>query len=213
VLQRAKLPLLFLLLTSATLLHAGLVTYSDQPIFDAQGIIAYNTSFTCRAGFCLPGDPWTIGGVTYTSGSNLIIGPDVGYGNSVPLLTYDYWSPVPATIETSPGFNMLGFRLGTLGASSLMNITVDTNLTSYSFVNETVPNSDAGLQFFGFVATGGEYLTGFTIASVNGRGSGPGITNVELGNAGNTAPEPSSVLLLASSGLGLVGLLRRRLRQ
>lgn len=201
--------LLLVLVASASLLHASITTYSNLATFNAQGTIVYNTDFSsCPVGYCSPGDPYTIGGVTYTTGTNLIVGLGTGYGNSVPVFVNDFWTPLPASIETSPTHDMLGFLLGSLGGTSPMEITVYTNLTSYSWTGVSVPNVNTGLQFLGCV-TSGEYLTAFKIASVNGQGYAPAITNVEIGDS--TVPEPGTFVMLGSGVLALAGVVRRRL--
>lgn len=202
---------LFVALLSTPFLHAGIVTYSSESQFDAQGTIAYNTSFTCGTDFCSEPNPWTIGGVTYTTGDNLVVGQGSGYGNLVDVFAYNGWTPVTGTIQTSPTEDMFGFDLASLGGTSPMDITLTTNLGTYSYTDLTVPNVDTGMQFFGFVATGGEYLDGFNIASVDGTGNGPVINDVELGNAGSVVPEPGTFLMMGSGLLGLAGVLRRKL--
>ena len=54
---------------------AGVTTYSDRSLFEAQGGIAFNSNFQDYggvaqdpAGYSFPGDPFSRGGVTYTSG-------------------------------------------------------------------------------------------------------------------------------------------------
>lgn len=204
-----KRALLFSLLSvaaSATLVKAGVVSYTNNAIFDAQGVIAQTTHFTCANSFCPEPNPWTVGAVTYTTGDNIVIGLGTQYGNTVPVLAYNYWTPLTGTIGTSPTYDMFGFLLGAAGTTSHMNVSLNTNAATYSFSNLSVPNVNSGFQFFGFVANGGEHLTGFSISSVAGNGSAPAITDVELGNA---VPEPSAMLLVATGALG-VGVLRRR---
>jgi hypothetical protein len=210
--SKLKVTLFVVMLASATFLHAGITTYSSQSLFDAQGTIAYNTSFSCSSGnFCFPGNPYTIGGVTYNATQNVIAGAGGAYSNSVAVLLNNYWSPLPGTIETSPTHDMFGFLLGSLGGTSLMDITIDTNLTSYTYSGLSVPNVSSGLQFFGYISTGGEYLTGFNLVSEIGAGDAPAITNVEVGNSNSAVPEPGTFLMLGSGIVGLAGVLRRKL--
>lgn len=207
-----KILLPAIVIASASFLHASVVEYTNQGTFNSQGTIAFDTTFSCNSTFCTPGDPYTVGGVTYTSGSNIIVDPSSSYAPVADLIAFDQWTPLTGT--TDP-FNMFGFELGTINAgatSSLMDVQIDTNLATYSFNGLSNPAASSGLQFYGFIAGPGEDVTGFTISSESGTGWAPGITDVELGNAGSVVPEPDTLVTLGS-GLVLLGsLIRRRLK-
>ena len=211
------------LLTSATLVHAGLITYNSRSAFDAQGIIVYNTNFdSYPAGVLIAvGVPFAAGGVTYTATQNYVAGQGTPGYNNVRAVLFPYSSPPPvrldAAIETSPGHDMLGFLLGALDPSfPYIDITVYTNTGSYFFSMQPVPTLDTGLQFFGFVATGGEYLTDFTLQAGQNLGSTPAITDIEIGNTSvgppGPVPEPASLVLMSTGIVGVMGALRKRVR-
>ncbi|MFO1420140.1 MAG: PEP-CTERM sorting domain-containing protein [Candidatus Competibacteraceae bacterium] len=90
-----------------------------------------------------------------------------------------------------------------------MNVNT-ANLADYVFGNITAPIASQALDFYGFIASPGEYFTGFGLSSAGGGGSAPVIDNVTLGQAGQVpVPEPTTLALL---GLGMTGLalVRRR---
>lgn len=202
---------------AATFMSAGteaaLATYSNRTSFEAQGTIAENYGFedwpTSGATFgdvAFPGDPYTAHGVTYTSAQNLIVGPDSPYGNSSNVIINDSWSPISGALSGS--YDMLGFDLGILGVDSLIDFRITTSLSTYSFPDVLVPNVNAGMTFFGFIAGGGETISQMTFSSQLGLGAAPALDNVTLGNAA-PIPEPQTYAMLMA-GLGLLGLTARR---
>ena len=203
---------------AATFMSAGteaaLATYSDRAIFEAQGTIAENYGFedwaTSGAAFgdvAFPENPYTAHGVTYTSAQNLIVGPDSPYGNSSNVIINNSWSPISGALSGS--HDMLGFDLGILGADSLIDFSITTSLSTYSFLDVLVPNVNAGMTFFGFIAGAGETVSQMTFSSQQaGPGAAPALDNVTLGNAA-LIPEPETYAMLMA-GLGLLGLTARR---
>lgn len=193
---------------------AGLLVETNSSTFNAAGTIAFDSNFNdFGTGFGFPGDPFTRGGVTYTSAQNLVTGTASGYDPIVNLMTNNYWSPVTGTVDASAQYNMFGFNLGVLDRQDQIQIEIDTNLTSYILPYQTYANGTQSLSFLGFLTTtAGEYITAFTLTAQNGPGSLPGITNVEVGTRG-AVPEPSSIV--SGSIAILVGLgysFRRRMR-
>jgi hypothetical protein len=202
---------IILLLTFSVCASAGLVTYNSEANFQAAGSIAYNTNWDSFTGdFEYPGDPYTIGGVTYTSGDNVIVGPESFYGNLRSMMFYNFWTPL--TADVLPTYNMLGFDAGVItggGSNSLVDITVYTNFDTYQFNGLTVPYATNPLQFFGFITDSmAESITGFALSSENGELWAPGITDVQVGNTA-AIPEPASALLTGCAVL-LLGVLARR---
>jgi len=198
----------FLALAQASL--AGVATINSQASFQSAGTIVYNTNWDIfTGGYLSPGDNYTVGGVTYTTGNNLLVGPASGYGNLRTMFFYASYTPLTGTIE--PGFEMLGFSGGVLsedGSNSLVDIFVSTNFGAYQFNGVVWPYATGPLQFIGFVTTSpSEYFTGFAVSTQNGYNWAAGITDVQLGN---TIPEPSSTLMAGCALLILGAFLRRR---
>lgn len=191
--------------------EASLIQYSDRTTFEAQGTIVENYGFEdwgSSGSFAFPGDPYTAHGVTYTSTNNLIVKPDSGYGNSSNIIINNWWSPISGAITGT--YDMLGFDLGVLSGTSPLDFTITTNVATYAFNNVSVPNVNAGMTFFGFIADPGENITSMFFSSQLGHGHAPSLDNVTLGTAGispNPVPEPGTVLLMAA---GLAGLAARK---
>jgi len=192
---------------------ASLTTYSSRPTFNAQGTIAYNSDFTdFGTGFGFPSGytlfaSFTRGDVTYRSQNNLTWGSGTGYTTTEPLIGNNYWTPILADIATGPQYSMFGFDIGTYNTSPI-TIEVFTSLGTYTYSSLTIANSALGLlEFRGFVASPGEYFTGFEISADYGSGNLPGITHVTLGDAA-AVPEPSTFIAGAFLALpfGLQGI-------
>lgn len=204
---------LVLLLTVAVGANAGLLTFSDESSFQTMGQIVYNTNWDTFTGdFSFPGDPYTIGGVTYTSGENVIIGPESLYELPRPMLFYGSFTPLTADVD--PTYTMLGFDLGVLSpdaAPALVDITVVTNFDTYQYTGLTIPYATGPLQFEGFVTDlPGEFITNFAISTESGEGWAAGVTDVQVG--ASPIPEPAAMLLVGFGVLGLGALGRRRRR-
>ncbi len=195
-------------LICATSMQAGIVMYTDQAAFDAQGTVRYDTLFSCEMQYCGVSNPYTIGGVTYINEYSdlVIIGTSSTWRPVAPLLIGWSGSGTWAFIEQPLTYNMVGFSLGSHGENESAMIDVETNLGRYHFDWELSPDSAHRLQFYGFIAGPGEYFEFFSIWNFYEHAEG--ITNVELGS---TVPEPSTVLMLGSGALAIAGILRRNL--
>ena len=183
---------------------ANVVTFGTKADFDGQGTIVYNSNFSDFGGnFTWPSNPFTRGDVTYTSAENLTVGAGTGYsiGNVQTVMTNNYWSPLTGTISSNTNkYDLFGFDAAV--TSEPVSITLNTNLGQYLYSNLSLPNGSPNFAFEGFKASAGEYFTGFRIDSL-GSGYLVGMTNVEVGVAGSSVPEPATILL---TGLGLIGL-------
>jgi PEP-CTERM motif len=205
-----------LLATAGATASADVVFIGERAAFNALGTIAYDSNFDdFGAGFHLPGDPFTRGGVTYVSDQNLTVGAGTGYGIGTlrTLMSNNYFSGLAGTIAS--GHTLFGFDAAVSegdvpGGERLVDITVTTNQATYAFNGVTLADGVTGLTFQGFQATGaGEFFTGFRIDTL-GDGHLVGMTDVAVGVS--PVPEPATGMLLLG-GLGVLGLARWRKAQ
>ncbi|HEX4712250.1 PEPxxWA-CTERM sorting domain-containing protein [Phenylobacterium sp.] len=211
--MRIKTKVAALAITLATLTvasaNASVTEFTSNAAFGAAGTIVQTTNFDAYSTSTPVANPFTVGDLTFTSGDNIIVAPDLGYSNTRNLLAYNLWSPMSGTIDAA-GYDLFGFDLAMLGQTSDVTLTLTTNLGSYSLGPIATINASQGLQFLGFQAGAGEYFTGFTLASAQGPGSAPGTTDFELGVAG--VPEPGAWALMIL-GFGCVGTALRSRRR
>ena len=192
---------------------ASIVTYNTQSLFDAQGVMNFNSNFRdYGTGYGQPENHFTRGDVTYNSKENMTWGSSTAYTKTETLIGTNYWTPIVGSIATEPQYNMFGFDIGTWGKSPI-TINVSTNLKNYTYPSLSIADSLLGqLEFKGFIASSGEYFTGFSIVADLGSSYGlPGITNVALGHSnGSPVPVPSTMLLFASGIAGLAAVGKRK---
>lgn len=202
-------------------LFANVTLYTSRTDFNAEGTIVYNYGFEDfpTNGAFFPGDPFTRDGVTYTTGSNLIIGSDTYYHPLSNVLVYNYFTPITADIDTSAQYSMFGFDLGYLDISKRpdleipIDLEISTNLDTYSFLNLDVPIFSEGMNFYGFTAGPGEYFTGLTLNAPDGVSltAGPAIDNTTVGYLPvSIVPVPSSLLLAGIGVLSGLKLFRKK---
>ena len=195
--------LAFAALLISSIAEASIVPYTHRTTFNSQCTISENYGYDdFGTDFSYPSNPWASHGVTYTTTENIIIGTGTSFAPISNVFCNDYWSPITATIDNSPMYNMFGLDLGYLGTSSGITFDIITNIRDYSFYVINAPIASQSLVFYGFILGSGEYFTGFSLTSDLGNGSAPAIDNVTLGST-SSVPEPATMLLL---GLGLVGL-------
>ena len=129
-------------------MSAEVITFSDQPDFDAQGTIVYDTNFDDFANgqFSFPSTPFTRGDVTDTSSQNLIVNTIYSIGLVTPVMSDNFWQPLTGTIAASSNqYDLFGFDLAM--TSGPVDITIDTNLGTYSYDNPDDSQRRPGLRF------------------------------------------------------------------
>jgi hypothetical protein len=197
-----------LMLAASTGAHANVTQVSSQSTFSSLGTIAQNTNFdSVTEDFTYPGNPYTVGALTFSSTSNLLVG-NGEYGFQRTAIANDWWTPIVGSVDQS-GYDLFGFNLGVGGIYDALTISVTTNVGTYAF-NVALPPTSSAMSFFGFAADAGEYFQGFRLDSARSYGSLAGMTDIQLGTTGapsNPVPEPSTVALV---GLGLLGVSRMR---
>lgn len=204
--------------------RGGLIVYDDRDDFNMQGTIVHNSNFADLATdtpfFQAIDGPFTRGDVTYDpSGSDdyVVIGTSSSLNPVQNLIAHDQYTPLTGAIQNGP-YNMLGFDAGSLLDNVVNNpvkFAITTNLATYDY-NFTLPLANSSLEFFGFVTDiASEYFQSFTLSTdyEEGSESGPGITNVTLGNTPEAVPEPSTFLVLGVASIGVAVFSRRRRRQ
>ncbi|HEX8609935.1 MAG TPA: PEP-CTERM sorting domain-containing protein [Telluria sp.] len=192
-----------LLAACAISASAGVLRFEERGAMAQAGQLLQSSNFDdFGAGFHFPGSGFTRGGVQYNSDENLVVGggTDFSIGQSRPVMTNEYWSPIMGSIAGDVPATLFGFDAAVTGGQ--VDVVVATNLGSYHFDGLHLRDGSAGLDFLGFQATGGEYFTGFELRSM-GEGYLAGITNVALGSARTAVPEPGGMALLLI-GLGLL---------
>ena len=197
------------LLAASVGASAGVLRVGQRSDLAQAGRILQTSNFDdFGAGFHFPGSGFTRGGVQYNSDENLVVGAGTGLsiGQARPVMSNEYWSPIAGSIVAGVPSTLFGFDAAVSGGK--VDVIVATNLGSYQFDGIALRDGAAGLDFLGFLATGGEYFTGFELRSM-GEGYLAGITNVALGSASTAVSEPGGMALLLV-GLGLLaGRVRR----
>lgn len=109
-----------------------------------------------------------------------------------------------ATATNSFGFYLTGLQENTFGTV----VTVSFSDGSSQAFNAPI-TVNGGAEYFGFTDTAS--ISSLTITSLN-RGDDWGIDDVTYNSGPNTSPvpEPSSLLLLGTGALGLIGAVRRK---
>ncbi|MET3133224.1 hypothetical protein AAKU55_003514 [Oxalobacteraceae bacterium GrIS 1.11] len=195
------------LAASAALAQAGISTFDNRAVFDAQGRIAYNSNFDdFGRAYHFPGADFTRGDVSYVSDENLIVGAGTPFsvGAQRPVMSNEYWTPLAARVAA--GYSLLGFDAAV--TSGPVEITLETNLGNYHFGAVTLPDGATAFGFKGFRTTGaGEYFTGFQLAA-QGSGHLLGVTDVAVGMTPVPEPSRGALLLLGMTAMAWVN--RRR---
>ena len=188
--------------------YAAVTDFTNRATFESQGAIAHNSTFDDFGdGFTFVGDPFTRGGVTYHSTMNLTWG-SFYTSTTETLIGNELWTPISGSLNDAAKYDMFGFDIGMYGSGSV-TFEITTSADTYSFTAPSIADSSGGhLEFRGFIANSGEYITGFNIIANAGMGTLPGITYVTVGRTPNAPHVPDSggalgLLLLATTAIGL----------
>jgi PEP-CTERM motif len=183
---------------------AGVVFYSSQSAFEAQGTISQTSNFDDLATGTNIAVPFPRGGVMYTNVDYVIDGPGA-YGGVLDSVRQTLFnaqlSNITGNIDTSPAtYSLFGFKTGyvTVDPLPVENVTLTTNLGSYLVSGLSVPKAGTSLGFVGFATTTpGEFFTGFAVSTTPANATNaPVMTDIELGNV-TPVPEPASFALAA----------------
>lgn len=181
--------------------NAAVTMIGSEAAFTTSGAITQSFDFDSfpAGNFSLPGDPYSVGDVTFQSTNNLIVGTGL-YGTPRNTIANNYWTPLPGTIAGT--HDLFGFNL-TFSGTGAVDVVLGTNLGSYTFSNVSAPYQ--AFAFQGFKADAGEYFTNFSINALNGSGNLVMTTDYKLGTAGPGAvPEPATWAMMIG-GFGMVG--------
>ena len=112
---------------------ADVITFHDRELFEAQGVIAFNSNFNdFGTGLTFPPCPlcnFTRGDVTY-HGQTFWFGPDTVWTDTAETLLGDVdYGLVFADIATGPQYDMFGFDVGVYGPGPV-DMRVSTNLAT-----------------------------------------------------------------------------------
>ncbi|MCK4303181.1 MAG: PEP-CTERM sorting domain-containing protein [Candidatus Eisenbacteria sp.] len=163
--------------------------------------------------------PWTIHGVQYWAENNVVLTPaSTIYAPQSNVFVNGLWewgSTISGNVDVQPQYDMFGVDLGTVGDSIYVDIAIYTNMNQHEgyllSTPERPPNVSTGMDFYGWTAEEGEWITRFVFMHGGENPSRPALDNVTLGHLTAPIPEPATLALM---GIGLIGLAffgRRRL--
>jgi len=201
---------LLCLMLPGSLLAGSVTVYTNQASFDAATSGLTNIDFN---GIAAPGSyvaygagPLTLSGVTFTGNGSMFVIDPAYYGfpyTGGGFLTSDYSNP--DIINAALGLvTAVGFDFGSLFSGGA---TFDVTLGSQTFIVSTTGSTESGtLGFVGF--TSSTPFSSVTLSMPDSPGYNA-IDNFTFGSNVATTPEPSSLLLFATSLLGLVPFRRK----
>jgi PKD repeat protein len=189
--------------TVGTTAHADIVvtpdysTFDTRAEFDGAGLIAHTDGFDeFTGGLVYPQPtPWTTGGVTYTSGFNIVLAPTFGLGIPSNSISTDFGKPITGTFAPEDAFRLFAADLTLIGSKVPVSIVLTTNVASYTFANLDIPLATTGTKFFGVgLVRADEYFTGFAFSYGGSARTGLLLDNVAVGHVAdvNNAPVASA---------------------
>jgi hypothetical protein len=186
--------------------QAAVTVIGTQAAFSAAGTIVQTTNFDSNGGlFTFPGNPYTIGALTFVGGNGNIIGGIADWDMARSLITDSL--VLGTTVQISGAYDLFAFNAGNFFRNGTTTIDIVTNLGSYQFTPSTTLYAYNGsLTFLGYQTGPGEYFTSIRFSGNESTGG----TDFQIGTAGAVAvPEPASWALMIM-GFGLTGAAMRR---
>jgi hypothetical protein len=192
------------------------VLYTDVDAFHAAGTIDQVTDFDAL----YPGAPsqflpdtFVDGDISITSdGLNTLVAK--GAGSTYFAVRNSFANNNDEKIVgqiTQPGYNMIGFWIGSLIGADDVTVNFTLNDGFYGTGVASWPAQE-GFRFAGFIAPEGRYFTGFSLKANDTNGFHRiGVAQFELGHTGAAVPEPATWAMMIL-GFGAIGAAGRRRR-
>lgn len=188
------------------------VLYTDAALFHAQGTIDQVTDFDALypgAGSMFLDENFVDGDIAITSIQNSMIAK--GSAPYFPVRNAFANNADEKIIGqiTQPGYNMIGFWIGSLAGMDAVTIGFTLNDGFYGTGVASWPAQE-GFRFAGFIAPEGRYFTSFSVKPNTGNGPHRvGVAQFELGHTG-AIPEPATWAMLILGFAATGARVRRR---